>query len=186
MTTLIRSESRLVGSDKWQHLEFDMFGVCIAVTYRRPSNTENSPPLYCLVTSLLEPDSLVILVAHPRLTSESKRLRIVPQIGSLHVIDPLPYLSNLKLLGSSAGVTTDSGGLQREVFLMGIPSITIRLDTEWPEMLGWGMTVLNCNLLNLREINLRQVENPISEPFGDGYASAWIVESVFTPIHMGL
>lgn len=176
MADLIRSSRPLIEYNTVQPFEMATSVKYIVATIHRPSNTDDPARLRNIVSALTKLDSHVILVAHPRIISESKKHGIVLRGGSLQVIDPLPYLSMLQLVGGSAGVITDSGGLQKEAFLMGIPCTTIRMETEWPETLAGGMNVLNFGLVELSEIINRHVDKPISEPFGNGHAAQKIVE----------
>lgn len=176
MADLVRSERDLREANRLQFLEITGAGRYFVATIHRPSNTDDPIRLKNIVSALSDLESPVMLVVHPRLISESRKHGIVLENGSLQVINPLPYLSMLNLLGNSAGVITDSGGLQKEAFLMGIPCTTIRMETEWTETLAGGMNVLNHSLENLNEVTQRRVDNPNTVPFGDGHAAEKIVQ----------
>ncbi len=176
MADLVRSEWNLRKADHLQPLKITGAGKYFVATIHRPSNTDDPVRLRNIVSALSDLESQVVLVAHPRLNSEAIKNGIALKCGSLRVIDPLPYLTMLDLVGNSSGVITDSGGLQKEAFLMGIPCTTIRMETEWPETLAGGMNVLNYNLENLNEITQRRVDKPKTVPFGDGHASERIAQ----------
>jgi len=148
----------------------------VVATIHRPSNTDTPERLRAIVSALAEIDSHVVLVAHPRVKSEARRHGVKLDSKSVQVIEPLPYLTMLQLLGKAKGLITDSGGLQKEAFLQGVPCTTIRTETEWPETLEGGMNVLNHDLHDLGEVTRRVVTNPLGAPFGKGNAASKIVE----------
>jgi UDP-N-acetylglucosamine 2-epimerase (non-hydrolysing) len=82
----------------------------------------------------------------------------------------------VNLIKHSMGVITDSGGLQKEAFLVGAPCITLRTETEWPETFEGNMNVLDPFAENLTDLIRRQVTNPTGRPFGDGNAARKIIE----------
>jgi UDP-N-acetylglucosamine 2-epimerase (non-hydrolysing) len=148
----------------------------VVATIHRPSNTDNPERLQAIVSALAEIDSHVVLVAHPRLMSEARRYGVKLDLASVQVIEPLPYLTMLRLVGNAQGLITDSGGLQKEAFLLGVPCTTTRTETEWPETLVGGMNVLNHDLHDLGEVTRRVVTNPLGAPFGEGHAASKIID----------
>ena len=82
----------------------------------------------------------------------------------------------LSLIAGSRGLITDSGGLQKEAFLLGIACTTLRTESEWPETLEGGMNVLDPSGERLKELAIRSVRRPTIQPFGDGHAAERIVE----------
>jgi len=116
-----------------------------------------------------------MLVAHPRLTAAATRHGITLEVGAVKVVEPLGYVEMLQLVSRAKGVITDSGGLQKEAYLLGTPCTTVRSETEWPETLTGGMNVLNPELENLGELIARVAKLPDTQPFGDGHAAKRIV-----------
>jgi len=148
----------------------------VVATIHRPSNTDSRERLKAIVSALAQIDSHVVLVAHPRLKSEANRHGVKLDLESVQVIEPLPYLTMLRLVGDARGLVTDSGGLQKEAFLLGVACTTIRTETEWPETLVGGMNVLNHDLHDLGEVTRRAVTTPFGAPFGGGHAASKIVD----------
>lgn len=176
MANLDRSERDLREANRLPSLEITGAGRYFVETIYRPSNTDFPVRLRNMVSALSDLESPVVLVAHLRLKTESSMHGIVLEYGSLQVIDPLPYLSMLDLVSNSSEAITNSGGLQKEAFLMGIPCTTIRMGGEWLETLAGGMNALNYDLDNLNEITQRRVNNPNTVPCSEGHAAGGIVE----------
>lgn len=99
-------------------------------TIHRPDNTDDSERLSAIVSQLADLDKPVLLLAHPRLQSLAKQHGIVLDGGTLRAIDPLSYPLLISSVQHSAGVVTDSGGLQKESFLLRVPCTTVRPETE--------------------------------------------------------
>lgn len=81
----------------------------------------------------------VLLALHPRtraVLAAAGEVRV--QIGEMTIIDPVGYLESLALTRSASLVVTDSGGIQREAYWLGVPCITLRGETEWTETVDLG------------------------------------------------
>ena len=77
------------------------------------------------------------------------------------------------------GVVTDSGGLQKEAFLLGTPTTTIRTETEWTETLNDGWNILDPELTQLSDVIVRPVPGgDQGQPYGDGKASERVIRAL--------
>jgi UDP-N-acetylglucosamine 2-epimerase (non-hydrolysing) len=155
-------------------------GEYYVATIHRPDNTDSQERLGAIVDQLSRLDRPVFLLVHPRLAALSQQFGIELSQGSIRAIDPLPYPQLVAAVNSSAGVVTDSGGLQKEAFLLRVPCTTIRSETEWVETvdLGWNILV-DRNLDELASVVQRPVPAPTdAQPYGDGHAADRVVDAL--------
>jgi len=102
-----------------------------AVTLHRPSNVDDPASLTTLLETLGQVAERIPLVlpAHPR---AAERMRQANRSDRLRIIEPLGYLDFLALQAGAALVLTDSGGIQEETTVLGVPCLTLRENTERP------------------------------------------------------
>ena len=121
-------------------------------TVHRAENTDDDGRLVNIIEALSEIATLncpVILPLHPRtLACINKRgLRFA---NNVKVIEPVSYLEMLALENNARMILTDSGGIQKEAYFLGVPCVTIRDETEWVETVesGWN-TLVGANKHNI-------------------------------------
>jgi UDP-N-acetylglucosamine 2-epimerase (non-hydrolysing) len=107
------------------------------VTLHRPSNVDTPDVLRGIVEVLMELSEQLAIVwpIHPRsrrMLAEFNVLRCVEKSPTLTLIDPVGYLDMLTLNRNARMIITDSGGLQEEATVLGVPCITVRHNTERP------------------------------------------------------
>jgi UDP-N-acetylglucosamine 2-epimerase (non-hydrolysing) len=144
----------------------------IVSTIHRAENTDEPMRLRAIMHALSTLPVPVVLLAHPRLVARCREFEIELDRQALHAAKPLSYPQMVSTMLHSRGVITDSGGLQKEAFLLGIPCTTIRSETEWVETLLDGWNVLDPDLQGLAELAARR--RPTSrraQPYGDGAAA---------------
>lgn len=144
----------------------------LVATIHRADNTDEQGRLATILDHLASLPVPVVLAAHPRLVARAEAFGLTLSQGSIHTVEPLSYPDMVAAVSASAGVVTDSGGLQKEAYLLGAPCTTIRTETEWVETLAGGWNVLDPSLELLPTVALRPrpaVER--SHPYGLGDAA---------------
>jgi UDP-N-acetylglucosamine 2-epimerase len=109
-----------------------MQGAYALATVHRPRNTDDPSRLQDLMSAFGELDLPVILPLHPR-TRQALSQTNASWPANVRVIDPVGYLDMLQLESKANCILTDSGGVQKEAYLLGVRCITLREETEWPE-----------------------------------------------------
>lgn len=124
------------------HDRFDLTaGEYVAATVHRPGNTDDPDRLRTVVETLDASPVPVVLPAHPRTTNALEAMGWEPS-GSLTLCEPLEYLDFLALLSDARVAVTDSGGVQEEAAILGVPCLTVRPNTERPETVDAGVNEL--------------------------------------------
>lgn len=107
-------------------------------TIHRASNTDDQQRLMDIVSAFNTLDLPVVLPVHPRLKKMMETFGLGFS-GNVRAIEPIGFLDMIALLDACTIVITDSGGLQKEAYMMQRPGVTVRDTTEWVETVtsGW-------------------------------------------------
>jgi UDP-N-acetylglucosamine 2-epimerase len=159
-------------------------GRYFVATIHRPSNTDEPARLRAVMEAfgaVGRDVAPVVLPVHPRLRAALGEFEGAD--GTVRCVPPLGYLEMQGLLLHARGVLTDSGGLQKEAMFHGVPCITLRNTTEWPESVAAGLNVLADDLREVparaRECGgAREVPAALLDAFGGGQAGQRIAEAV--------
>jgi UDP-N-acetylglucosamine 2-epimerase (non-hydrolysing)/UDP-GlcNAc3NAcA epimerase len=119
-------------------------GEFVLVTAHRPGNVDAPDRLRALVELLEALPLPAVFPVHPRTRARLAEAGALDRLAlRLLLTEPLGYLELTALLCNARAVLTDSGGLQKEAYLAGVPCITLRSTTEWTEtvQLGWNVLV---------------------------------------------
>jgi UDP-N-acetylglucosamine 2-epimerase len=118
----------------------------ILVTVHRVSNTEVRDNLKNIVESLIKLSNMgetIVFPIHPRTERSLKAIKLYDELKvKVRLVEPLGYFEFLKLLNHTHKVLTDSGGIQKEAYILKVPCITMRQNTEWIETIEDGWNVL--------------------------------------------
>jgi UDP-N-acetylglucosamine 2-epimerase (non-hydrolysing) len=161
-------------------------GPYAVLTLHRPSNVDDPAVLSGLLDALevVQSDMPVIFPAHPRTRDKLERFGLAKRAAGLQnfrIIDPIGYLDFLALLASARVVLTDSGGIQEETTILGVPCITLRENTERPVTVEMGTNQLAGRdperiVSAYRRVMDGEVRRGQVPPLWDGRASVRIVE----------
>lgn len=155
-------------------------GEYYVATIHRPDNTDDPQRLRAIVDGMAGISRPVILLAHPRLRNLAERHGIDLAAGAISVSEPVGYPQLINTVAQSAGVITDSGGLQKEAFLLRVPCTTLRPETEWVEtvQLGWNV-LMDEDFSTLPTMVDRPRPNDTdANPYGTGAAAAAAVQAL--------
>ena len=112
-------------------------------TVHRASNTDD-PQKFRQIVEALEETGDVVFPCHPRAEKYLRQFGLWEDLNrKARVIKPVGYLDMLMLEKNAKKILTDSGGVQKEAYLLGVPCITLREETEWVETVedGWNVLV---------------------------------------------
>jgi UDP-N-acetylglucosamine 2-epimerase (non-hydrolysing) len=133
--TLDALRPRVDASTIVRHLDLTPAGY-VAVTLHRPANVDDESDLRTTAAVLAAAATAapIVLVAHPRTRNRMAEVGVLSELerSGVRVIDPLGYVDFMALVASSGAVLTDSGGIQEETTVMGVPCVTMRTTTERP------------------------------------------------------
>ena len=124
-------------------------GNYLVLTLHRPSNVDDPERLKDIFEKLGATGERIILPVHPRLKNQLLKISNFFLPSNIELIEPLPYVEMIEFVKSSLGVITDSGGLQKETYMLGKLCLTVRTTTEWVETLIDGRNQLDPKLEKL-------------------------------------
>lgn len=148
-------------------------------TIHRAENTNDKDRLTAILQALQQVDKEVILPLHPGTKRKINEFSLHEFISSapIQVIEPLSYFDMVAVVAHASAVITDSGGLQKEAYMLQVPCITVRDETEWIETVqsGWNH-IVGANKEKIVQ-TLSQLQRPTEYPslFGDGHTAKHII-----------
>ncbi len=167
---------------------------CVA-TVHRAGNTKVAARLADIFEGLRRIPYPVVLPLHPRTRAAIEQHELNVQFDSppvssndrsrLVVIDPVSYLDMLQLQQNAAFVLTDSGGMQKEAYYLGVPCVTLRDETEWVEtvQVGWNRLVGADPQQIVAAVEQHRTDGKSARPllYGNGRSAEQIVQILSTP-----
>ena len=149
----------------------------LLATVHRSENTDDLERLSKILNAFNSIREPIIFPVHPRSRKMMTEMGFRPE-SHLKLIEPVSYVDMVALTGSARRVLTDSGGLQKEAFWLGVPCLTIRNETEWVETVESGWNVLVGTKLDQLPDVVEAFTPPCCLPslYGDGAAAAKCVD----------
>jgi UDP-N-acetylglucosamine 2-epimerase (non-hydrolysing) len=115
----------------------------LVLTVHRPSNTDSWENMENIISAIGESGITTVFPVHPRTRKYLVEYGLWDAVPpNIIFTEPLGYLDMLRLMGHAGKILTDSGGMQKEAYILGVPCITLRDTTEWVETLNGGWNVL--------------------------------------------
>ena len=115
----------------------------LVLTVHRPANTDNREHMENIIGAVGAARMPVVFPVHPRTKKVLEEYGMWNRLpANIIVTEPLGYLDMLKLMRHACKILTDSGGIQKEAYILGVPCITLRDVTEWVETVEDGGNVL--------------------------------------------
>ena len=157
-------------------------GKFILATAHRAENVDNAARLSSMINGIrMTGESLgleVLFPMHPRTSARINEFKI--SLDGVRVIDPVGFLDFLQLESNARIILSDSGGVQEEACILGVPCVTLRDNTERPETIEVGANML----AGIESGKIYHAANMMLDrkdwdnPFGDGTASQQIIDII--------
>jgi UDP-N-acetylglucosamine 2-epimerase (non-hydrolysing)/UDP-GlcNAc3NAcA epimerase len=157
-------------------------GEYAVVTAHRAGNVDDPARLSKLVELLLAVPLPLVLPLHPRTRARLEAAGLLDRLegcATVRLTPPLGYVEFTALVCNARVVLTDSGGLQKEAYLAGVPCVTLRPSTEWTETVEQGWNVLVDLDRQAALAALERMPPPERPPlYGDGHAGERVVAAL--------
>jgi UDP-GlcNAc3NAcA epimerase len=155
-------------------------GRYLVATAHRAGNVDDPERLRRLVDLLLAVPGPLVLPLHPRTRARLEAAELLDRLAAgVTLAQPLGYLDFTALVLHARAVLTDSGGVQKEAYLAGVPCLTLRATTEWTETVdaGWN-TLVDLDAAAALAALERQPPDGRPPLYGDGQAGERVVEAL--------
>jgi UDP-N-acetylglucosamine 2-epimerase (non-hydrolysing) len=186
--TLLRHRDRAVDLDVFAQFGFSSKRYAL-LTMHRPSNVDVKDVLKGILDAIGEIQKKLPLIfsAHPRTVERIREFGLNDRLwgmSNLRLVEPLGYLEFLNLMSNARLVLTDSGGIQEETTILGVPCLTLRKNTERPVTVSEGTNlVVGTDPDRIVEETRRVLSNDSSEKgvpeLWDGQAAKRIIRIVY-------
>jgi len=154
----------------------------LLATIHRPYNTDVPENLLNIISAFIEIGMPVVFPVHPRtkrkIAELNNDLQTKDGANNILAIEPVGYLDMLVLEENAISILTDSGGMQKEAYFMGVPCVTLRPETEWVETVeaGWNVVVGADREKIVNAVNSFKPHEKRPDLYGDGLAGEKILE----------
>jgi UDP-N-acetylglucosamine 2-epimerase (non-hydrolysing) len=183
--SLMRIREKARRSDVLERLGLDDRGYAL-MTLHRPSNVDQETTLRGILGAVeeIQIHLPVVLPAHPRTRKMLRHFGLEQRMAGLHnvkLLDPVGYIDFIRMMDRARLVLTDSGGIQEETTVLGIPCLTLRENTERPVTVRQGTNRVvgsdpECIVAATKQILQEKTRPTQIPPLWDGAAADRIVE----------
>jgi len=183
--SLVRHRERAAGSRILEELELEKSGYAV-LTLHRPANVDDPAVFGALLDALgvIQQDLPIVFPAHPRTRAQLEQHGFggrLSEMPNLRIVEPIGYLDFLQLMACARLALTDSGGIQEETTILGVPCLTLRENTERPVTVEMGTNQLVGRdpvriLAAYRGLEDRAASEQRVPPLWDGRAAERIAE----------
>jgi len=149
-------------------------------TIHRPYNTDEPNRMQRILASLNALAYPVIFPIHPRTLARIQAAGLKQaDYPNIKFIEPVGYIASISYQLGAPCIITDSGGIQKEAYMLGRKCITLRSETEWNESLehGWNTLVFE-DIESIPKLVMEQPGTYIADMFGDGKAAERIARLI--------
>jgi UDP-N-acetylglucosamine 2-epimerase len=159
-------------------------GGYLLATVHRAENTDNADHLHRILSAFAAIHGPIVFPIHPRTRAKLAELGKVSEQelaqNGVRLIEPIGYLDMVLLEAGARLILTDSGGMQKEAYWLGVPCITLRDETEWVETVdaGWNTLVgadTDRIVQAVESFSPTSADTPHPILYGDGHAASRIV-----------
>ncbi len=157
-------------------------GAYLLLTAHRAGNVDEPQRLRALVELVRALPGPVLFPLHPRTRARLRDAGLLDSLaagGGVRLTEPLGYAEFSSLLCQARAVLTDSGGVQKEAYLAGVPCVTLRANTEWVETVyaGWN-TLVDLDADSALAALARRPPSERPPLYGDGHAAERCVQAI--------
>ena len=158
-------------------------GEFVLATAHRAGNVDDPQRLSRLVELLEAVPGAVVFPLHPRTRARLEEAGLLGRLQAaegMRLSAPLGYLDFIRLAGAARAVLTDSGGVQKEAYLLEVPCVTMRPNTEWVETVeaGWNVLVDLDSEAALAALERPRPPSPRPDLYGGGHAAERVCDLV--------
>jgi UDP-N-acetylglucosamine 2-epimerase len=161
----------------------------ILATIHRPVNADSHAVMNKILSALNETEYEVIFPVHPRTNKTLENFKLKEKYSNIKYVDPMNYNDIISHIKSAKMVITDSGGIQKESYILRTPCITLRDTTEWVETLnfGWNVIVPSISKLSILDA-IKNCKKPsvYIDCFGSPGVSGRIIKSIAKGLNEGI
>ena len=154
-------------------------------TIHRAENTDSIEKMRIVLNAINQLDSTVIFPVHPRIRKYIDTLSEQNEYLNIFFTEPLGYRDMLYFTKYAKKIVTDSGGLQKEAYILNTPCVTVREQTEWVETLNGNYNILaklDENDIKEKLLNTKVESEKYENYYGDGNAGKEICDIIGSSI----